>query len=215
MRLLVDLLCRSAWIHLHFKSLACSGKPFASCGDLKYWKRTLSWKLTFLKTGSGKNQRRRIFENPGNDRKKLVSKLLLFSGNDRKKLTAFNHPRFMGKADYWTRALFDELGMKGVSQNFTSMYLISLFVVCVNPALIIESTKEIPGDWGNNKKKVQKAFTKAVKIAKPGDIKYPKTLSLFKLLFPWILNWFTDHPLHKADTNISGWKIQKVHALNA
>ena len=103
-------------------------------------------------------------------------------------LTAFNHPRFMGKADYWTRALFDELGMKGVSQNFTSIYLISLFVVCVNPALIIESTKEIPGDWGNNKKKVQKAFTKAVKTAKPEDIKYPKTLSLFKLLFPWILN---------------------------
>ena len=99
-------------------------------------------------------------------------------------LTAFNHPRFMGTADYWTRALFDELGMKGVSQNFTSIYLVSVFVVCVDPALIIESTKEIPGSWGNNKKKVQKAFTTAVKTAKPKDIKYPKTLNPIQTSFP-------------------------------
>ena len=110
------------------------------------------------------------------------------SGTEYAPLTAFNHPRFMGKADYWTRALFDELGMKGVSQNFTPIYLVSVFVVCVDTALIIESTKEIPGSWGNNKKKVKKTFTKAVKTAKPEDIKYPKTLNQFKLLFPWILN---------------------------
>ena len=41
---------------------------------------------------------------------------------------------------------------------------------------------------GNNKGKVQKAFLKAVKIAKQEDIKYPKTLSLLKTIFPWILN---------------------------
>jgi hypothetical protein len=102
-------------------------------------------------------------------------------------LTAFNYSLFVGKPDYYIRAVYHDLGMPGVSGNFVDFYLISLCVVCVDPSLIINSTKDI-GKWGNNKGKVQKALIKAVKTAKQEDIKYPKTLSLLKTIFPWILN---------------------------
>ena len=102
-------------------------------------------------------------------------------------LTAFNYSLFMGKPDYYIRAIYHDLGMPGVSSNFIVFHLISLCVVCLDPGLIISSTKDI-GKWGNNKGKVQKAFIKAVKTAKQEDIKYPKTLSLLTTIFPWILN---------------------------
>ena len=118
------------------------------------------------------------------------SKFLL-SGTEYAKymaaLTAFNHPLFIGKPDYYVRAIYHDLGMPGVSSNYIVFYLISLCVVCIDPSLIISSTNDI-GKWGDNKGLVKKAFLKAVKTAKQEDIKYPKTLSLFKTIFPWILN---------------------------
>ena len=118
------------------------------------------------------------------------SKFLL-SGTEYAKymaaLTAFNHPLFIGKHDYYVRAIYHDLGMPGVSSNYIVFYLISLCVVCIDPSLIISSTNDI-GKWGDNKGLVKKAFLKAVKTAKQEDIKYPKTLSLFKTIFLWILN---------------------------
>ena len=89
--------------------------------------------------------------------------------------------------DRLEKPIYHDIGIPGVSSNYIVFYLISLCVVCIDPSLIISSTNGI-GKWGDNKGLVKKAFLKAVKTDKQEDIKYPKTFSLFKTIFPWILN---------------------------
>ena len=83
----------------------------------------------------------------------------------------------------------EELGWI-LSDTFAQRFRVVLMVVCVDPALVEESTKDIQGSWGSGKNRdlVKKAFIKAVKEADANEIKYPKTLDLFKKLFPTRLN---------------------------
>lgn len=101
---------------------------------------------------------------------------------------AFNHMRFFGKKDYWFRPICEELGFD-LSDTFSERFRSVIMVVCVSPELVQEKTEHIEGSWckDGNRDRVKKAFVNAVKDANAEDIEYPKTLALFKKLFPKLL----------------------------
>merc|ERR1711964_945029 len=101
---------------------------------------------------------------------------------------AFNHMRFFKKKITGFAPICEELGFI-LSDTFSERFRSVIMVVCVSPELVKEKTKHIEGSWGKDEKRdrVKKAFVKAVKDANADDIEYPKTLALFKKLFPKLL----------------------------
>lgn len=109
-----------------------------------------------------------------------------------KKLSAtieYNQSRFIGKKDYFFRPLCDELGGFELSKNFVKISLVSIFVICCDPALLVSSVKKIKGTWGSAaRSKCKTAWTNAVnKAIEENSVKYPSTLQLFQNLFPNVL----------------------------
>lgn len=109
-----------------------------------------------------------------------------------KKLAAtieYNQSRFIGKKDYFFRPLCDELGGFVLSENFVKISLVSIFVICCDPALLVSSVKKIKGTWGSSaRSKCKTAWTNAVnKAIEEDSVKYPSTLQLFQNLFPNVL----------------------------
>lgn len=98
--------------------------------------------------------------------------------------------KFIGKKqDIWFRASCETLGWS-ISKNFFKDYLIVLFAVCVDPAMIANATKSFGKQWfGKDRVQVKEALFNAVKTAirDPEEIEYPKTLELFKFLFPEVV----------------------------
>jgi len=103
---------------------------------------------------------------------------------------ALHQEKFLGKnPQIWFRALCETLGWD-ISANFFRYYLIVLFVVCVDPELIANSTKNLGKQWfGKDRIQVKKAFADAVKagVQDPENMKFPKTFQLFKVIFPGIV----------------------------
>jgi len=109
-----------------------------------------------------------------------------------KKLAAtieYNQSEFIGKRDYWFRPLCEKFGGFVLSENFEKYHLVSIFVICCDPDLLVSSVADIPGTWGSNARfKFTTAWTTSVKKAiQEGTVKYPSTLKLFKNLFPKVL----------------------------
>ena len=80
----------------------------------------------------------------------------------------------------------EELGWE-ISKAFVDRHRIALLVVCVDPKLIITSTKNITKFWADAKWKVHSAFTSAVKagVQKKG-IKYKSAFKFFQKIFPCV-----------------------------
>ena len=101
---------------------------------------------------------------------------------------AYNQNKFHGKKFYWFRPMCKELGWE-ISDTFASRFLITLFVVCVDPEIFDNDLKEFGKSWGKKKEQVKKVLFDAVHTAeKKKRITYPSTFKLFKKLFPHILN---------------------------
>lgn len=98
--------------------------------------------------------------------------------------------KFIGKKqDIWFRASCETLGWN-ISKNFFKDYLIVLFAVCVDPAMIANATESFGKQWfGTDRVQVKEALFNAVRTAirDPEEIEYPKTLELFKFLFPEVV----------------------------
>ena len=83
----------------------------------------------------------------------------------------------------------NELGFT-MSNSFFDTFLVSMFVVCVDPMLLNSTTADITGTWGDNKNKfkIKKKWIKAVKKAElENKIRYGNTFKLLKFILPSVL----------------------------
>jgi len=105
-------------------------------------------------------------------------------------LVSYNQMDFLGKPEYWFRPVCDQLGWKPqISDNFMDRHIVSLFVICCEPNLLMSSVAHIAGTWGDsNRGKFKSAWIKAVREAiKSKKVKYPSELNLLQNILPSVL----------------------------
>lgn len=99
----------------------------------------------------------------------------------------YNQEKFLNRKEYWFQPMCEELGWE-ISKAFVDRHRIALLVVCVDPKLIIASTKDITKSWADAKWKVHAAFTSAVKAGvQKKKIKYKSAFKFFQKIFPSVL----------------------------
>ena len=102
-------------------------------------------------------------------------------------LVSYNQIEFLGKPEYWFRPVCDQLGWKPpISDNFMDRHVVSLFVICCDPEMLMSSVEQIPGTWGgSNRGKFKTAWMEAVREAiKSKKVKYPSELQLLQNILP-------------------------------